>query len=309
MALSIQDHYQVKYTNKWGSLLQQTASRLEEYVSVDRGLSGKVVFYDQFGILDFDEKTDRMGKTRLDEAPTFKRSIRPRVFTKAIGYDEFDAKKLGDIDVPVSKTIEGLRAAANRRMDDVMISGFLDTNYVGEDGVDPVEIDQEIPVDFVDSGTASSSGLTVDKLRAALQLFEENEAWGQDAENYGDQLVMAVTSSQLMNLLRATEVTSIDFNSVKALVEGKVDSFMGFKFIRTQRLPLVDGVRTCLAWVKSKAKFGVWDDFKVKLSIRDDMDEALQVRAKFACGATRLQEEGFVTLKCVESPSFAKSKK
>lgn len=96
-----------------------------------------------------------------------------------------------------------------------------------------------------------------------------------------------------MSLLRETEVSSYDFNNVKALVEGKIDSFMGFKFIRTQRLPKAEnGTRSCLAWVKSKAQFGIWNDFKVKLSVRDDMEEALQIRAKFACGATRLQEEG-----------------
>lgn len=104
-----------------------------------------------------------------------------------------------------------------------------------------------------------------------------------------------------MSLLRETEVSSYDFNNVKALVEGKIDSFMGFKFIRTQRLPKAEnGTRSCLAWVKSKAQFGIWNDFKVKLSVRDDMEEALQIRAKFACGATRLQEEGFVKILCDE---------
>ncbi len=107
-----------------------------------------------------------------------------------------------------------------------------------------------------------------------------------------------------MNLLRETEVSSYDFNNVKALVEGKIDTFMGFKFIRTQRLPKTEeGVRSCLAWVKSKAQFGIWNDFKVKLSVRDDMEEALQIRAKFACGATRLQEEGFVKILCDEGAS------
>ena len=53
MAVTISDNYQVKYTRKWGTLLQQHASRLDKYVSVMRDLSGKVVFLDQFGILDF----------------------------------------------------------------------------------------------------------------------------------------------------------------------------------------------------------------------------------------------------------------
>lgn len=304
MTTSISDNYQNKYTNKWGTVLQQQISRLEEYVSVERELSGKVAFFDQFGVLDFEEKTTRVGKTVLDEAPTLRRSMRPRVFTKAVGYDEFDAKQLANIDIPVSKTIESLRSAAGRRMDDVMISGFIGTNYVGEDGMTPVNLTakQSVAINYVESGTAAESNLTVAKLRAALQKFEETEAWHNDSENYGDQLVLAASSSQIMSLLRETEVSSYDFNNIKALVEGKIDTFMGFKFIRTQRLPLDNsGVRTCLAWVKSKAQFGIWDDFKVKLSVRDDMDEALQIRAKFSCGATRLQEEGFVKILCKES--------
>lgn len=305
MAMTIPDQYQVKYTNKWGTLLQQTIARFRNYTSTDTGLSGKVVFMDQFGLLDFDEKTSRLGKTVLDEAPTDRRSMRPRIFTKAIGYDEFDGTQLGNIDVPVSKTIEGLRAAAGRRMDDVMISGFLGTNYIGEDGMKAVELhsDQIVAANYVETGSAKASNLTIGKLRAALQRFQEEEAWGQDSENYGDQLVIAVTSSQIMSLLRTTEATSADFVNVKALVNGEIDTLLGFKFIRTQRLPLdEDGkTRSCLAWVKSKAKFGLWEDFKVKLSVRDDMEEALQIRAKFACGATRLQEEGFVKILCDES--------
>ena len=69
MAVTITDNYQVKYTKKWGTLLQQHASRLDKYVSVMRDLSGKVVFLDQFGVLDFTEKTTRVGQTVLNEAP------------------------------------------------------------------------------------------------------------------------------------------------------------------------------------------------------------------------------------------------
>ena len=88
---------------------------------------------------------------------------------------------------------------------------------------------------------------------------------------------------------------------MRALAEGRLDSFMGFRIIRTEQLPVdAAGVRSCLAWVKSRAQFGIWDDFKVKLSVRDDLDETLQIRAKFACGATRLQEEGFVKILCAE---------
>lgn len=298
----IEQNYQIKYSEKWGAYLQQEASRLEKYVTIESGLSGKMVAFDQYGLLNFTEKSTRMGSTVLDEAPTVRRVMYPRIFTKAVGFDEFDAKKLANIDVPVSKTIEGLRAAAGRCMDNVMIDSFLGTNYTGDNGTNSVPFDsnQIIAADYTDSGTATDSNLTVSKLRKALSMLQKAEAWNDERRAYGDELVLACTSSQINSLLREPEVSSYDYNTVRALAEGKVDTFLGFRIIRTELLPIEDGERSCLAWVKSKAQFGIWDDFKVKLSVRDDLDEALQVRAKFACGATRLQEEAFVKIMCTE---------
>ncbi len=300
----ITNNYQIKYSEKWGSYLQQEASRLEKYVTVESGLSGKMVAFDQYGLLTFNEKTTRMQATELDEAPTTRRVMYPKIFTKAIGFDEFDAKKLANIDIPVSKTIEGLRAAAGRCMDQVMINGFMDTCYVGENGTQSVAFksSQVIANDYVESGSAVATDLTLGKLRKALAMLQKAEAWNEERRAYGDELVLACTSSQISALLKEPEVGSFDYNTARALVEGKIDSFLGFRIIRTEQLPIDNsGNRACLAWVKSKAQFGLWEDFKVKLSVRDDLDEALQIRAKFACGATRLQEEAFVKILCKEN--------
>ena len=299
----IENNYQIKYSEKWGSYLQQEISRLDKYVTVESGLSGKMAVFDQYGLLSFTEKTTRMQSTVPDEAPTYRRVMYPKIFTKAVGFDEFDAKKLANIDVPVSKTIESLRAAAGRCMDKVMIDAFLGVNYIGENGTGSVSLSaaQTVEEDFVESGSAVESNLTVGKLRRALTMLQKNEAWSDERRAYGDELVLACSSSQINALLQQQEVSSFDYNAVRALAEGRLDSFMGFRIIRTEQLPVdAAGVRSCLAWVKSRAQFGIWDDFKVKLSVRDDLDETLQIRAKFACGATRLQEEGFVKILCVE---------
>ena len=298
----IEQNYQVKYSEKWGSYLQQEASRLDKYVTVETGLTGRMVTFDQYGTVTFDEKTSRMAKTTLSEAPTTRRVMHPHTFTKAIGFDEFDAKKLGNIDVPVSKTIEALRYAAGRCMDSVMLDQFFGTNYTGENGTTSVTFPktQEIAKDYVENGAPAASNLTVAKLRQALYMLQKKEAWNESRRAYGDELVLACTSSQIKALLSEPEVGSFDYNSARALVEGKVDTFMGFRIVRLEGLPISAGVRSCLAWVKSRAQFGIWDDFKVKLSVREDMDETLQVRAKFAIGATRLQEEAFVKILCSE---------
>ncbi len=298
----IEQNYQVKYSEKWGSYLQQEASRLDKYVTVESNLSGKMVAFDQFGILNFDEKTTRMTSTVLDEAPTTRRVMYPHIYSKAVGYDEYDGKKVADMDTPISKTIEGLRAAAARCMDSVMLNSFLGTNYQGENGTVPVPFapEQVIAQDYTDNGSAVDTNLSVAKLRKALSMMQKAEAWNDERRAYGDELVLACTSSQIAALLQEPEVSSFDYNTVRALVEGKIDTFLGFRIIRTEQLPLVAGTRSCVAWVKSRAQFGIWDDFKVKLSVRDDLDEALQIRAKFACGACRLQEEAFVKINCAE---------
>ncbi len=300
----IENNYQIKYSEKWGSFLQQEASRLDKYVTVETGLSGKMVAMDQYGLLSFTEKQSRMQQTTVAEAPTVRRVMYPHIYTKAVGFDEYDAKKLANIDVPVSKTIEGLRAAAGRTMDSVMISEFLGTAHTGETGATTVSfpVDQTIGEDYVESGSAANSNLTLGKLRHALNMLMKAEAWNEERRAYGDELVLACTSSQINALLQQPEVSSYEYNTVRALAEGKLDSFMGFRIIRTEQLPVTNaGIRSCLAWVKSRAAFGIWDDFKVRISVRDDLDETLQVRAKFACGATRLQEEGFVKILCAES--------
>ncbi len=298
----IEQNYQIKYSEKWGSYLQQEASRLEKYVTVETGLSGKMVAFDQYGLLSFSEKSGRMGSTTISEAPTTRRVMHPHIYTKAVGFDEFDAKKLANIDIPVSKTIESLRAAAARTMDSLMITQFLGTSYTGENGTTAVTFPdtQVIESDYVESGSAAESNLTLIKLRKALSMFLKAEAWSDERRAYGDELVLACTSSQIDSLLQEPEISSYEYNTVRALAEGKIDSFLGFRIIRTELLPATAGVRSCLAWVKSKAQFGIWDDFKVKLSVRDDLEETLQIRAKFACGATRLQESAFVRIDCKE---------
>ena len=103
----ITQNYQIKYSEKWGSYLQQEASRLEKYVTVESGLSGKMVAFDQYGLLSFTEKTDRLQTTVLDEAPTTRRVIYPKIYTKAIGFDEFDISMedlIPEQDVVITKT-------------------------------------------------------------------------------------------------------------------------------------------------------------------------------------------------------------
>ena len=70
----------------------------------------------------------------------------------------------------------------------------------------------------------ADTDLNVDKLRAAAKLLNDDEVPAEDR-------YAVVSTSGLSSLLGETEATSSDYNSVKALVQGDIDTFMGFKFI------------------------------------------------------------------------------
>jgi hypothetical protein len=103
----------------------------------------------------------------------------------------------------------------------------------------------------------------------------------------------------MTNLLNTTEIKNADFNSVKALVSGQVDTFMGFKFIKSNFLRKVSTTRTCVCFVKGAIK-RVKGSMSSKISTRDDLSEAIQIRSKWHLSATRVYDEGVVSIECTE---------
>ena len=94
-----------------------------------------------------------------------------------------------------------------------------------------------------------------------------------------------------------TQITSADYNSVKALVSGQIDTFLGFKFIRSQRLG-TDSTpsRQCLAFTKSAIGLALGADIQTKISERADKNYATQVFLSMTIGATRIEEEKMVEI-------------
>jgi len=89
----------------------------------------------------------------------------------------------------------------------------------------------QLVIDAMDAETAyagtvaaGTSNLTVKKVIEAQVLLR---AQGVPNAN----LYAAITAQGLGGLLNEEEITSVDYNNVKALVNGDVDTFGGFKFV------------------------------------------------------------------------------
>jgi hypothetical protein len=300
--LEIPEFFPTQFGTNFEHLLQQEVSRLRETVTVDMDIRGKEKTYNQLGTSAMRKITTRNAKTLASDRDDEKRWLRLDPYDEVTHFDEWDADLLGDIALPTSEVVQSHAYAAGRTCDEIVIAAASGTAYSGETGTtsNTLAASQQVAVNY----SGANEGLTLNKLIAAKSILGINEAYGQNV-NRGDSLHLIVSQVQLDDLLmNVTEVKSSDFANVKALVQGEVNQFMGFMFTRTELLTLVSAtdVRTCLAYVKSGIKLGIGRDRSVKTTIRDDLNETLQIRTKMRMGATRMFEEKVVEVFCDESP-------
>lgn len=292
---NIPNHYTTQFDANWRHLVQQKNSRLREYVTLD-SINGKEKSYNQIDTAAMALITDRSGDTRISDQALAKRWIRPQQYDTAKLIDEWDEQLLGEVVLPTSPIVQAHGAAYARTCDSVIISALGGTAFTGTTGTTSTALpaSQKVAVNYVESGTAANSGLTIAKLRRAKFILDANEV---DEE---EERIIVVSAKQLQDLLRTTEVTSADYNTVRALVDGAVNTFMGFKFRRTQLLGLTSTVRSCYAYVKSGivlAERGL----KTHMDIRTDLSHSLQIRSVASLGATRMEEKKVVEIACDEA--------
>lgn len=290
-------------------LSQQKGSRLAPYVRNEQQ-KGKSAFYDQLGKTAAVVKTTRHGDTPLVNSDHERRRVTLSDYEWADLISDFDKVRM--LISPESEYAQAAVWALGRSKDDVIISASLGTAYSGEEGATSETMPNSQKVG-AHTGT-DEANLNVRTLRKVAQKFGENEV-DEDEEKF-----LCCAQSQITSLLGETEVTSSDYNAIKALVDGKVDTFMGFKFIRSQRLNTQSGTlaysatdgsvgsggedanghRRCFAWAKSGLLLATGMEIKSKISERADKSYDTQVYACMSIGATRMEEEKVVEVLCNE---------
>ena len=143
-----------------------------------------------------------------------------------------------------------------------------------------------------------AGGLSIGQLRDAREILEAAENEEDDGEF---AWYIACHAKQRKNLLEKTEVTSSDYNTVKALVDGQINTFLGLKFKKTQRLNYSSPDRLVPVWVKASMKLAFSQDIRTFMDILPERRHSVQVRTEIDVGATRLDEKGVVQILANES--------
>lgn len=291
-------HYPLEYSTNWEQLVQQSDSRLSEFVTM-APFEGKSKDFNQIGAVDWQAILGRARETVITDTPTGKRRLTQGAYDKADLFDEWDEAFLGQISLPKSEVMVAHVNGWNRLKDSVIITAALgdavvpSVNSLGIETTTATALPaaQKVAIDFVETGSTANSGLTIPKLRQAKYILDNGDVDDEEPR------VIAITAKELQQLLRATEITSADYNSVKALVDGKVDTFLGFTFKRVSVsiLAAVSGVRYLPAFVKSGVKLAT-TGARAYFDVRADKSHALQIRHSGLVGATRMEEAKVVQI-------------
>ena len=145
----------------------------------------------------------------------------------------------------------------------------------------------------------TDTNMNVAKLRSAAQTLNANNV-PMDGRH------VIIHASSLASLLSETAVTSSDFNTVKALVQGEINTFLGFTFHvlgdRTEGGLIKDGSndRTCFAFHKDAVGLAEGIAPKTEINYVPEKTSFL-IASMFSAGAVAIDDEGIVKIVCRES--------
>jgi hypothetical protein len=307
MSQQITEAFVQQYNANVMHLSQQKGSRLEGAVRKE-SQKGKSQFFDRIGQVSAVLKTGRHSATPQIDTPHSRRMVTMNDYEWADLVDDQD--KIRMLIDPTSEYAMAAAWAFGRSKDDVIIAGALGTAYAGETGTTLVTHPDSQK--YAANNGTTFSNLNIVTLRGVKQMMDAQEVEGKR--------YIAATSSQMNSLLGETAVTSADFNTVRALVQGEVNAFMGFEFIRIERLNLTTSTtataatgvvgagagltgtnRACFAWAEQGILLSVGEDFLTKMSERDDLGYAMQVYCRMSIGSTRMEEVQVVEIICKEA--------
>ena len=287
MSSQITTAFVQQYSANIQMLSQQMGSLLRDKVRLE-SVVGKNSFFDQVGKVTAQLKTSRHSDTPQIDTPHARRRVSLADYEFADLIDQQDKVRL--LIDPTSSYAQAAAMAMGRAMDDVIISAATGTSFTGETGSTSTVLPSAQKIT-----EGSTAGLTIAKLRTAKQTFDLNSV------DPSIPRFIIVSPRQINDLLGTTEVTSSDFNTVKALANGEINSFLGFNFIVSNRLSIASSKRLCIAFAQDGITLAVGKDVQARIDERADKSYATQVYYCMSIGATRMEEEKIVSIEAHEA--------
>jgi len=256
-------------------LVQQMGSKLRSAVRMESGVVGEQAFFDQIAATNAVLRTTRNADTPLVKTDNRRRSVVLLDYEWADLIDDQDQLKM--IVDPNNPYARNAANALGRTIDDNIITAFNASALTDKTGSTSTPLPSSQVI--LNGGT----GLTIGKLRSAKQILDLQDV----PEN---ERFICISPIGLTDLLETAEVTSSDFNTIRALVAGELSQFLGFTFITSTRLPITGNIRSCFAWRRDGVLLALAKEISTRIEERADKSFATQVYLSMSVGSTRMQE-------------------
>lgn len=269
--------------------------------------------------------TTRYGDNPMSEISHDRRRIGLGDYDNGKAIDEKDLIRVATD--PTSSYMQALVASANRKVDDIIINGLTATAYTGKAGATSVNFvttaagkvsvgavsdaqtrivagtyvareaaTEGIDVSYTYTGTTpASSGLTLAKLKAVRTTMLQLDAIEQD-----EILNCFIAAKEFEQLLGITEVINSDYATRKSLAEGNVTTFMGFRFIHCERLPLSGGIRQCFVFKPRALKLAISQDIAADMWRLPEKKNIPYIYVKLGMGTSRMWGENLARIGVAE---------
>ena len=288
MSTQITTAFVKQFTNGITMLAQQKNSRLRGLVKTESGITGDRAFFDQIGSVTATPYTTRHGDTPLTDTPHSRRMVTMTPYKHADLIDRAD--KIRTLNDPQNDYVRAFGAAFGRAIDQKIIDKALASASTGVDGSSSTSFDTtnyQI--------AHNSEGMTLAKINEAKQILDAAE--NDDMGGYS----LAVQSKQVENVMNDSTITSADYNTMRLLSRGEINTFGGFNWTRLELLSLSSTTRSCLAWARDSLLLAIGENPNGRISERADKNYSVQVFYSMDIGSTRMDETGVVEVQCTES--------
>jgi hypothetical protein len=294
--MSLPSTIDVAFVNQYQAMLyvlsQQQKSKFVSKVRNEQ-VQGESKAFDRLGEAEVEEITTRHPDTPNNEQPHSRRWVTPTNYHTNSYIDKQDQVKL--LINPQNQYAQNQARALGRQSDDLIIAAALGTAATGNTPTSST-------VDFKDEsisingdgtvttlGTLASVGVIVDisiaKIQTMLRIFRDEDV-DEDLPLY-----WAITPKSVEDLIQLNQIGSIDFNTVKALAEGKVERFSGFQFFWSTRLTKDAATSTgyrSIAWAQDGIIWGSAFGVESRIDERKDKSYITQVYSRMNGNSVRM---------------------
>jgi hypothetical protein len=288
MSQFVTEAFAQQFADTFRLVAQQMPSRLESAVMLEPNIRGISKTVNRLGRRTASRRTARHSDTPLNDQPHSTRFI--DLFDWEDGDLIDDQDKLRMLVDPTSDYLKGMIAALNRAKDQVVIDAAVGAARTAAATTVALPAGQRILV--------GGTGLTKAKIFQAKRFFRRNEA----DEEAGEELYFVYSAAAMADVLADTQLTSADFQAVQMIQQGSLKgTWMGFRWIPSELLPIASTTRTNIAFAKSGICLGMGEDIVTKVGEDPSKSFATRVYAKMTIGAVRVEEEKVVAVESLDN--------